>query len=162
MTESGDRGTTGGEAGREGPPDLIGDALNLADKLQRKLVTAGVKRGVDVVTSAPAKGDVWEEAIRLEDPQQKPPLEEFADIVRRSAPEVAGHLGRAGLALADAVGSTWSVVERSLEQAREEAKPSAEDVRDRDGRAEGDASQQITQGGHEEREEDARFSGGGV
>lgn len=161
MTESGDRGTTGGEAGRESPPDLIDDALNLVDRLQRKLVTAGVRRGVDVVTSAPAKGDVWEEAIRLEDPQQKPPLEEFADIVRRSAPEVAGHLGRAGLALADAVGSTWKVVERSLEQARDEAEPSAESSRGRDG-AGGDASQQITQGGHEEREENARFSGGGV
>jgi hypothetical protein len=38
--------------------------------------------------------------------------------VRRSAPEVAGHLGRAGLAAFDALGRTWGVVERSLEQGR--------------------------------------------
>lgn len=159
MTESGNRGATGGEAERESPPDLIDDALKLVDNLQRKLVTAGVRRGVSAVTSAPAKGDVWEEAIRLEDPQRKPPLEEFTEIVRRTAPEVAGHLGRAGLALADAVGSTWGVLERSLEQARGDTEASGESPRARDERAGEGASRQIAPG---ETEEGTRFSGEGA
>lgn len=112
----------GSGAGRGDAPDLIDDALRLVDTLQRRLLVAGVKRGVSAVTSPPpAKGDVWEEAIRLENPVERPPLEEVFDIVRRSAPEVAGHLGRAGLAAFDAVGRTWGVVERSLEQGRAEA-----------------------------------------
>ncbi|MES0834158.1 hypothetical protein [Nocardiopsis tropica] len=109
----------GSGAGRGDAPDLIDDALRLVDTLQRRLLVAGVKRGVGAVTSAPpAKGDVWEEAIRLESEEERPPLEEVLDIVRRSAPEVAGHLGRAGLAAFDALGRTWGVVERSLEQGR--------------------------------------------
>lgn len=118
MTEStGRNGGAGG--GREDSSDLVGDALKLVDSLQRKLLVAGVKRGVSAVTSPPpSKGDVWEEAIRLEAPQERPPLEEVLDIVRRSAPEVAGHLGRAGLAVFGALGRTWDVVERSLEQTR--------------------------------------------
>lgn len=107
--------------GRSDNPDLIDDALRLVDSLQRKLLVAGVKRGVSAVTNPPPKGDVWEEAIRAETQEERPPLEEFVEIVRKSAPEVAGHLGRAGLSLADAVGRTWGVVERSFEQGREEA-----------------------------------------
>jgi hypothetical protein len=107
--------------GRSEGPDLIDDALRLVDSLQRKLLVAGVKRGVGAVTSPPPKGDVWEEAIRAESKEERPPLEEFVEIVRKSAPEVAGHLGRAGLSLADAVGRTWGVVERSFEQGRDEA-----------------------------------------
>ncbi len=107
--------------GRSDGPDLIDDALRLVDSLQRKLLVAGVKRGVSAVTNPPPKGDVWEEAIRAESKEERPPLEEFVEIVRRSAPEVAGHLGRAGLTLADAVGRTWGVMERSIEQGREEA-----------------------------------------
>lgn len=108
--------------GRSDQPDLIDDALRLVDSLQRKLLVAGVKRGVSAVTSPPPKkGDVWEEAIRAETRQERPPLEEFVEIVRKSAPEVAGHLGRAGLSLASAMGRTWGVMERSFEQGREEA-----------------------------------------
>ncbi len=131
---------TGG--GRPDSPDLIDDALRLVDSLQRKLLVAGVKRGVSAVTNPPAKADVWEEAIRVETREQRPPLEEFVEIVRRSAPEVAGHLGRAGLSFADAVGRTWGVVERSFEQGREEAAREREerearerDDRERDARA---------------------------
>ncbi|GAB2494914.1 hypothetical protein [Nocardiopsis aegyptia] len=109
------------ESGRGEAPDLIDDALKLVDSLQRKLVTAGVRRGVSAVTSAPRKGDVWEEAIRLETKPERPAVEELFDIVRTSAPEVAGHLGRAGLALAGALGRTWDVVERSLEQTASDA-----------------------------------------
>ncbi|MFJ9556452.1 hypothetical protein ACIRPH_21765 [Nocardiopsis sp. NPDC101807] len=112
----------GSGAGRGDAPDLIDDALRLVDTLQRRLLVAGVKRGVGAVTSPPpSKGDVWEEAIRLESEEERPPLEEVLDIVRRSAPEVAGHLGRAGLAAFDAFGRTWGVVERSLEQGRADA-----------------------------------------
>src|SRR5699024_6913832 len=138
-------------------PDLIDDALKLVDNLQRKLITAGVRRGVGAVTSAPSKGDVWEEAIRLEDPQHKPPLEEFGEIVRRTVPEVAGHLGRAGLALADAVSSTWGVLERGLEQGRSDVEASGESSPGRDDQAKEGASGQITSG---ETGEGARFSGG--
>ncbi|PWV46320.1 hypothetical protein [Nocardiopsis sp. L17-MgMaSL7] len=118
--------------GRPDNPDLIDDALRLVDTLQRRLLVAGVKRGVSAVTSPPAKGDVWEEAIRVETQEQRPPLEEFVEIVRRSAPEVAGHLGRAGLSFADAVGRTWGVVERSFEQGREEAARAREEREERE------------------------------
>ncbi|MBB6119315.1 hypothetical protein [Nocardiopsis algeriensis] len=98
--------------------DLVEDALRLVDGLQRRLLVAGVKRGVGaVVAPPPPKGDVWEEAIRLETATEpRPALEEVLDIVRTSAPEIAGHLGRAGLAVAGALGRTWGVLERSLEQ----------------------------------------------
>lgn len=156
MTESEGRGAAGGGDGRQGSPDLVEDALKLVGDLRRKLVTAGVRRGVEVVTSAPAKEDVWEEAIRLEAPRQKPPLEEFTEIVRRTAPEIAGHLGRAGLVLADAVGSTWGVLERSLEQARDDTEGSGESTQSRDDRSGRGTSQQVRRGGSEEGE---RFSG---
>ncbi|MDT0328802.1 hypothetical protein [Nocardiopsis lambiniae] len=106
-----------------GTDDIIDDALRLVDGLQRKLLIAGVKRGVGAVTSPPAKGDVWEEAVRLEDPEPRPVLEEVFDIVRTSAPEIAGHLGRAGLGVVDALGRTWGVVERSLERPASEHAP---------------------------------------
>lgn len=111
----------GRNSSRNDGPDLIDDALRLVDTLQRKLLAAGVRRGVNAVTNPQPKGDVWEEAIRMESEQERPPLEELADIVRKSAPEVAGHLGRAGLSLAGALGRTWGVVERGLEQGRAEA-----------------------------------------
>ncbi|WP_017573849.1 hypothetical protein [Nocardiopsis halotolerans] len=121
MTENAGRDGGAGEGRGEGS-DLIDDALKLVDGLQRKLLVAGVKRGVGAVVSPPPdKGDVWEEAIRLESGQRRPPLEELLDIVRTSGPEVAGHLGRAGLAVAGAVGRTWDVFERSLEQTRNDA-----------------------------------------
>ncbi|MCP3013529.1 hypothetical protein NGM33_09295 [Nocardiopsis dassonvillei] len=118
MTEN--TGRNGGPgAGRGEDPDLIDDALKLVTTLQRRLLTAGVKRGVGAVTSPPpSRGDVWEEAIRLETGDRRPPLEELLDIVRTSGPEVVGHLGRAGLAAVGALGRTWGVVERSLEQTR--------------------------------------------
>ncbi|MDE3724257.1 hypothetical protein PWG71_22940 [Nocardiopsis sp. N85] len=106
-----------------GTDDIIDDALRLVDGLQRKLLIAGVKRGVGAVTSPPPKGDVWEEAVRLEDPEPRPVLEEVFDIVRTSAPEIAGHLGRAGLGVVDALGRTWGVVERSLERPASEHAP---------------------------------------
>ncbi|MFD6952172.1 hypothetical protein A6A08_10110 [Nocardiopsis sp. TSRI0078] len=119
MTENTDRN---GGAGEGRNPDLVDDALKLVDSLQRKLLAAGVRRGVSAVTSPPpSKGDVWEEAIRMESDQRRPALDEVLDIVRTSAPEVAGHLGRAGVALAGALGRTWDVVERSLEQTRADA-----------------------------------------
>ncbi|WP_150243652.1 hypothetical protein [Nocardiopsis quinghaiensis] len=121
MTENTDRNGGPGEGGGTGP-DLVDDALRMVDSLQRRLLAAGVRRGVSAVTSPPpSKGDVWEEAIRMESDQQRPALEEVLDIVRTSAPEVAGHLGRAGLAMVGALGRTWDVVERSLEQTRTDA-----------------------------------------
>ncbi|MFI6579091.1 hypothetical protein ACIBFB_25160 [Nocardiopsis sp. NPDC050513] len=120
MTENNGRGE-GTSGGSGSSPDLVDDALRLVDGLQRKLLAAGVRRGVSAVTSPPSKGDVWEEAIRLETRPERPPLSEVLDIVRTSAPQIAGHLGRAGLVMADALGRTWDVVERSLEQTRNDA-----------------------------------------
>ncbi|OOC54706.1 MULTISPECIES: hypothetical protein [Nocardiopsis] len=121
MAENADRNGGSGEGGGVNP-DIVDDALKLVDSLQRRLLAAGVRRGVSAVTSPPpSKGDVWEEAIRMESDQQRPALEEVLDIVRTSAPEVAGHLGRAGLAMVGALGRTWDVVERSLEQTRADA-----------------------------------------
>lgn len=111
---------------RPAEADPIGSVLDLVDDVQRKIFSAGLKRGVDSVASRP-KEDVWGEAIRLEAPEPRPAAEEVFDIVRKAAPEVAGHLGRAGLSLADAVGRTWGVLERSLEQAREEGRTRGEE-----------------------------------
>ncbi|WP_017614354.1 hypothetical protein [Nocardiopsis salina] len=130
------------QEGRAADPDPIGSVLGgLVDDVQRRIFSAGVKRSVDSVVSRPKEQeDVWGEAIRLEAPQPKPASEEVFEIVRKAAPEVAGHLGRAGLTLADAVGRTWGVLERSLEQAREEGRAAreAEEVRGRDDAAGGE------------------------
>ncbi|CAL9576776.1 hypothetical protein SUDANB121_04978 [Nocardiopsis dassonvillei] len=103
----------------ENSGDIIDEALRLVDGLQRKLLIEGVKRGVGAVTAPPPKGDVWEEAIRLETgPEPRPVLEEVLGIVRDTAPEIAGHLGRAGLGVVGALGRTLGVLERSLERER--------------------------------------------
>ena len=103
----------------ENTGDIIDGALRMVDGLQRRLLIAGVKRGVDAVASPLPKGDVWEEAIRLEaEPEPRPLLGEVLDIVRESAPEIAGHLGRAGLGVAGALGRALGALERSLERER--------------------------------------------
>lgn len=154
MTENTDRDGEPGNGGAQGAQrseggDLVDDALRLVDDLQRKLLRAGVKRGVTAAASPAAKkDDVWGEAIRLETEQKpRPPMEEVWEIVRTSGPEVAGHLGRAGLSLAAAVGRTWGVVEKSIEQGREEAKASSESGQDGTGRRDEGGSGQITAGG---------------
>ncbi|WP_344968933.1 hypothetical protein [Salinactinospora qingdaonensis] len=103
-----------------GSQDIIDDALRLADALQRKLIVAGVRRGVGNTTATPppSKGDVWEEAVREPEEEEPPALEQVIDIARSAGPEVAGHLGRAGGTLLNALGQAWQVVERSLEQER--------------------------------------------
>ncbi|MBR8742419.1 hypothetical protein [Nocardiopsis sp. MG754419] len=132
MTENNGGRNGSRDGGRADNPDLIDDALRLVDSLQRKLLAAGVRRGVDAVTNPQPKNDVWEEAIRMESDQRRPPLEELADIVRKSAPEVAGHLGRAGLSLADALGRTWGVVEREWDHGRAEAERARTEREDRE------------------------------
>ena len=122
--ETGQRGGQGHN--RPAEPDPIGSVLGFVDDVQRRIFSAGLKRGVGAVVSRPKEEDVWGEAIRLEAPEPRPAAEEVFDIVRKAAPEVAGHLGRAGLSLADAVGRTWGVLERSLEQAREEGRAARE------------------------------------
>src|SRR5699024_1525128 len=150
MTESQERGATGGRGGREASSDLIHDALKLVDNLQRKLITAGGRRGVGAGTSAPSKEDVWEEDTRLEDPQPKPPLEELGEIVRRAVPEVAGELGRAGLALGDAGCGYGCGLVRELERSRSDAAISGESSPEREARAKDGACGQSTSGEAEE------------
>lgn len=119
-------GASGGSA------DLIDEALRLVDALQRKLIVEGVRLGASAASSPPpGGGDVWEEAIRAEQPQpEEPPLNQVLDIMRTTAPEVAGHLGRAGLALFGAVERSWSVIERSLEQQRQDSGEAGPDSSD--------------------------------
>ncbi|MUL40928.1 hypothetical protein FZ103_06965 [Streptomonospora sp. PA3] len=100
-----------------GSQDIIDDALRMVDSLQRRLLVAGVRRGATAASAPPRKGDVWEEALKYEQPQPQPsPLEELMGIARKKGPEVAGHLGRAGIAVVGAVGETLGVVERALER----------------------------------------------
>ncbi|MFC7741656.1 hypothetical protein ACFQXA_12790 [Nocardiopsis composta] len=108
--------------------DIIDDALRLVDALQRKLIVAGVRKGVSAATSPPPRtGDVWEEAIRAEQPQpEEPPLDRFVGVVRTAAPEIAGHLGRAGAALFGALGETWRIVEGEFERQRREGEARGE------------------------------------
>ncbi|MDA0565434.1 hypothetical protein LG943_14080 [Streptomonospora sp. S1-112] len=109
--------------GSQGSQDIIDDALRLVDALQRRLIVAGVRRGAAGPSSAPPrKGDVWEEAVREQHPEPEPnPVEQLLGIAREKGPEVAGHLGRAGMALAGALGETFKVVETTLERRAREA-----------------------------------------
>ncbi|GAB3205607.1 hypothetical protein ACQEU5_01215 [Marinactinospora thermotolerans] len=102
--------------------ELIDEALRLVDALQRKLIIAGVRRGVTNVVSTPPppKGDVWEQAVAEQTRRDEPPLDQVIDIVRTAAPQVVGHLGRAGSVLVGAVGQAWDVFERAREQAERE------------------------------------------
>ncbi|GAA1986121.1 hypothetical protein GCM10009799_09490 [Nocardiopsis rhodophaea] len=127
-----------------GSQDIIDDALRLVDALQRKLIIAGVRRGVSSVTSPPPpKDDVWGEAIRLEQPpEEQEPLDRLAGIVRTAAPEVVGHLGKAGAALFGALGETWDVVEKSLEKQRADRECQEQDRPERES-----AAREITEAG---------------
>ncbi|WP_017622310.1 hypothetical protein [Nocardiopsis chromatogenes] len=112
-----------GGNGRDGGPsaDLIDDAIRLVDSLQRKLIIAGVRKGVSTVASPPPRtGDVWEQAIREEQAPPEPALDRLAGVVRTAAPEVAGHLGRAGVALFGAVQESWRIAGEELERQRRE------------------------------------------
>ncbi|TQN32014.1 hypothetical protein FHX37_1939 [Haloactinospora alba] len=104
----------------DGSQDIIDDALHLAEALQRKLVVAGMRRSPSSpATRAESSGDVWEEAVRREQPeQQERPLEQLAGIARTAGPEVATHLFRAGSTLFTALNQGWGVLERTLEEQR--------------------------------------------
>ncbi|MBV2362406.1 hypothetical protein ACFPZ0_15565 [Streptomonospora nanhaiensis] len=114
-----------------GSQDIIDDALRLVDALQRRLIVAGVRRGAAAPSSAPPrKGDVWEEAVREQYPEPEPtPVEQLLGIAREKGPEVVGHLGRAGMALAGALGETFKVVESTLERRSREAAARRGDTR---------------------------------
>ncbi|MBB5996831.1 hypothetical protein [Streptomonospora salina] len=110
-----DRGTGRADQGGDGAPDIIDEALRMAGSLQRRLLAAGVRRGAAAAVPPSRKGDVWEEAVKYEQPQPSP-AEALLGIARTKGPEVAGHLGRAGVAVVGAVGETLGVVERALER----------------------------------------------
>ncbi|WP_157036302.1 hypothetical protein [Streptomonospora alba] len=110
-----DRGTGRPDQGGNGSQDIIDEALRMVDSLQRRLLVAGVRRGASAVSAPPRKGDVWEEAVKYDQPQPSP-IEELMGIARAKGPEVVGHLGRAGVAVVGAVGETLGVVERALER----------------------------------------------
>ncbi|MDA2814153.1 hypothetical protein O4J56_26130 [Nocardiopsis sp. RSe5-2] len=118
-----DREPARGGNGRDPGPsaDLIDDAIRLVDSLQRKLIIAGVRKGVSTVASPPPRtGDVWEQAIREEQAPPEPALDRLAGVVRTAAPEVAGHLGRAGMALFGAVQESWRIASDEFERQRRE------------------------------------------
>ncbi len=136
-----ERQGAGGEAGREGgaSAELIDDAIRLVDTLQRKLIIAGVRKGVSTVASPPPRtGDVWEQAVREEQAPQEAPLDRLAGVVRTAAPEVAGHIGRAGVTLFGALQESWRIAgeefarqrrEREEREGREAAERRARDDR---------------------------------
>ncbi|GAA4927548.1 hypothetical protein GCM10023224_03260 [Streptomonospora halophila] len=112
-----DRGTDRTDKDGNGSQDIIDDALRMVDTLQRRLLVAGVRRGAAAATAPPRKGDVWEEAVKYEQPRPAvSPVDELLGIARKKGPEVVGHLGRAGIAVVGAVGETLGVVERALER----------------------------------------------
>ncbi|MFC7330368.1 hypothetical protein [Marinactinospora rubrisoli] len=104
-----------------GSPDIVDDALRLVGAVRRRLIVAGVRRGVASATGGtPRTPDVWEQAVREEQRQDEPALDQLLGIVRTKGPEVAGHLGRAGVVLVGALGETWTVIGRSIERAQRE------------------------------------------
>ncbi|RCV47355.1 hypothetical protein, partial [Marinitenerispora sediminis] len=103
-----------------GSPDIIDDALRMVGAVQRRLIVAGVRRGVAGATSSSRTPDVWEQAVREEPGREEPALDQLLGIVRTKGPEVAGHLGRAGVALVGALGETAAVIGRSIERAQRE------------------------------------------
>ncbi|GLU46075.1 hypothetical protein [Nocardiopsis ansamitocini] len=97
--------------------DIIDDALRLVDALQRKLIIAGVRKGVSSIASPPPhKGDVWEEAVKEEPATPPPLLDQVVGIARTTLPEVGRHLGQAGTLMFGAFGRTLSAVERSFQE----------------------------------------------
>lgn len=108
------------------PQDIIDDALHLAETLQRKLVVAGMRRTPSSSRTRPeSSGDVWEEAVKREQPeQQEKPLDQLAGIARTAGPEVATHLFRAGSTLFTALNQGWGVLERTLEEQRNQGSDS--------------------------------------
>ncbi|GAA3734425.1 hypothetical protein HDA32_003849 [Spinactinospora alkalitolerans] len=111
-----------------GSSDIIDDALRLVDALQRKLIIAGVRRGVSGATSQPQrKGDVWEEAVKEAPGREEPALDQMIGIVRTAGPQVAEHIGRAGSVLFGALGEAWGVVERSRRQAEQQRRDGGSD-----------------------------------
>ncbi|MEY9213078.1 hypothetical protein [Thermobifida halotolerans] len=95
--------------------EIIDEALRLVDALQRRLIVAGVRRGVNSVTSPPPRrGDVWEEAVREETEPDAPVADQVLGIARETLPEVGRHLSAAGALVFDAMGRSLSAVERSL------------------------------------------------
>lgn len=105
-----------------GSQDIIDDALRLVDALQRKLLAAGVRRGVAAVTSAPPKGDVWEEAV-----SERPghgasceycPICRLMDAMRGSGVDASEYLDRAAASLKTAAEDVWAAYEQSRGQDR--------------------------------------------
>lgn len=120
------RADNGAAGSASNSTDIIDDAIRLVDTLQRKLVVAGVRRGVSAATSAPGQGDVWEEAVKEESQRDEPPLDQLMGIARSAAPEVAGHLSRAGASLLGALGESWQVLERSMRESGQQRPRSSE------------------------------------
>ncbi|WP_461000560.1 hypothetical protein [Streptomonospora sediminis] len=141
-----DRDTGRSTDRNNGSQDIIDDALNMVDALQRRLISAGVRRGAAAAAAPPRKGDVWEEAIKYEQPQPEPsPVQELFGIARKKGPEVVGHLGRAGIAAVGAFGETLGVVERALE--RRTPDPGARPPREQEpGRGEAESPREIRRG----------------
>ncbi|GAA3975393.1 hypothetical protein [Thermobifida alba] len=95
--------------------EIIDEALRLVDTLQRRLLTAGVRRQVNNLTSPPPRAnDVWAEAIRQETEPEAPVADQLLDIARETLPQVGRHLSAAGALVFGAMSRSLSAVERSL------------------------------------------------
>ncbi|QVQ55193.1 hypothetical protein J4H86_05455 [Spiractinospora alimapuensis] len=97
--------------------DIIDDALRMVESLQRKLLVAGVRRGVSAATAAPSKGDVWEEAVS-DAPDHRSsceycPICKAMDAMRASGVDVSGSMDRVATTLRAAADELWATYERS-------------------------------------------------
>lgn len=100
----------------QGATEILDEALRLVDAVQRKLLTAAVRRHVHNVASPPphSDDDVWAEAIRQETAPEPPLADQVLDIARETLPEIGRHLSAAGALMFDAMSRSLSAVERSL------------------------------------------------
>ena len=97
------------------PSEIIDEALRLVDAVQRRLLTAAIRRQVQNAASPPPRSDdVWAEAIRQETEPEAPLTDQVLDIARETLPEIGRHLSAAGALMFDAMSRSLSAVERSL------------------------------------------------
>jgi hypothetical protein len=106
-----------GDRESAGTQDIIDDALRLVDELQRRLLAAGVRRGVAAATAAPSKGDVWEQAVREDSGHRSScemcPICRLMDALREQGVDVGGLMDRAGSSLRTAAEELRSAYERT-------------------------------------------------
>ncbi|WP_106248667.1 hypothetical protein [Allonocardiopsis opalescens] len=130
-----------GEAAHGRGGDLVDGAARFISTVQRRAVSQGIRYTASAAgraTGLRRSEDVWQRAVREphdgSEPSVRALLDQIAGTVRHRAPEVFGHLGRAGGTVFNALRETVDAVEdyeRRL-RARREAELREEDRRELD------------------------------